>query len=70
MSQTSEIRAHLETGAAITPIEALAQFNCFRLGARIYDLRCAGLPIESETVEHNDKRFARYRLATKSGATA
>lgn len=72
MSQLQEIRAHLESGRPITPIEALEQYGCFRLGARIYDLRREGLAIERETVEATNrkgetKRFARYRLARETG---
>ena len=70
MSQIKEIRALLESGEAITPIGALSAYGCFRLGARIYDLRRAGLAIETELVQRKEKRFARYRLATPSGGEA
>ena len=70
MSQIKEIRAHLESGEAITPIGALSEYGCFRLGARIYDLRRAGLAIETELVQRKERRFARYRLAMPSGGEA
>lgn len=60
--QTDLIRAHLEAGGEITPLEALDRFGCLRLAARIRDLRRDGLEIESMTGEANGKRFARYRL--------
>ena len=70
MTQTDLIRQHLESGAEITPLEALDRFGCLRLAARISDLRRDGLEIESTTGEANGKRFARYRLAGSAGARA
>ena len=70
MSQIKEIRAHLESGQTITLIGALSAYGCFRLGARIYDLRREGLAIETELVQREEKRFARYRLAIPSGGAA
>ena len=69
MTQTDLIRQHLESGAEITPLEALDRFGCLRLAARISDLRRDGLDIESNG-EANGKRFARYRLAGSAGAGA
>lgn len=69
MTQTEEIRRHLEAGHAITPILALDLFGCFRLGARIWDLKKAGLRI-SKTMVQNEFRgsmYASYRLATEQG---
>ncbi len=62
MSQTKQIREHLESGRSITPLEALKLYGCFRLGARIWDLRDAGLDIETTIVEVGGKHFASYRL--------
>lgn len=61
-SQTIRIKEHLLSGKSITPIEALNQYGCFRLGARIFDLKEQGLNIKTEMVERNGKRFAEYRL--------
>lgn len=61
-SQADQIREALLRGEELTPIEALRRFGCLRLAARVSDLRRDGLQIESETVEANGKRFARYRL--------
>ena len=63
MSQTQQILNYLNQGNTITPIEALSLFGCFRLGARVNDLRNQGIKIETETVHENGKHFARYRLA-------
>lgn len=65
-SQNKKIKAWLESGRSITPLEALALFGCFRLGARIFDLREEyGMEINREMVEANGKRFARYYLEKK-----
>jgi hypothetical protein len=62
-SQNKEIKNWLETGNSITPIEALNLFGCFRLGARIHDLKNKfGLNIKTEIVEQDKKRFAKYSL--------
>lgn len=62
MSQNETIRAALLAGRAITPLEALQEFGCLRLAARIRDLRQTGMDIECGHVTRNGKRFARYRL--------
>ena len=62
MSQEEAIRAHLESGRDITPVEALDRFGCFRLAARIDELRQAGLDIETIIERRGRKRYARYKL--------
>lgn len=62
-SQLSEILQHLQNGGSLTPIDALERFGCFRLGARIWDLRQLGYEIQADTVElPGGKRVARYSL--------
>lgn len=62
-SQTMQIKKHLEKGLPITPIQALNKFNCFRLGARIWDLRTKlNMNISTTMVERNGKHFAEYKL--------
>jgi hypothetical protein len=39
LSQNEMILKYLETGKSITPLEALQRFRCFRLGARIYEIK-------------------------------
>ena len=65
MSQTTKILAHLKKGHSITPLECLKLFGSLRLGARIYDLKRAGVPIGKEMVNDrfNGRRYARYWLA-------
>ena len=65
-SQNEQIIEYLLEGNEITPIDALNLFGCFRLGARIYDLREMGYPIEmkARTTCTNGvhKRFAVYYI--------
>lgn len=69
MTQNEAIRAHLESGKPLMGMEALRRFGCFRLGARIHDLKAQGLDIESRMVRlPNGKHVAEYAL--KTGVTA
>lgn len=65
MSQLNQIRARLDKGHAITPIDALAMFGTFRLAARIKDLRDQGYPVNTQIIEFNGKKFAQYTKGTK-----
>jgi len=58
-TQTAAIKAALLNGEVITPIDALNRFGCMRLGARIWDLRNEGLPIEM-ILSEGKKKFAKY----------
>lgn len=62
-SHNKQILAHLKKGNSITAWEALNLFQCFRLSARIYDLRDAGHKIDKITVRMGKKMFARYKLS-------
>ena len=61
-TQCDQIRRHLESGMSITPLDAIHAYGSFRLGARIYDLKREGMPIKTQIVENNGKRFAKYFL--------
>ena len=61
-SQNERILAWLQRGKSITAIEALNKFDCFRLSARIKDLRDCGIKISKEMVQKGYKRFACYKL--------
>jgi len=60
ISQTEQIRKHLESGRTITPLEALNDYGCMRLGARVLDLKREGMAIHSRLISRNGKRFAEY----------
>ena len=63
-SQNKQIKAWLESGKSLTPLEAINLFNSLRLGARVFDLKNDyGMNIKTEMGEENGKRFARYSLA-------
>jgi hypothetical protein len=62
MSQTQKILDRLKEGKSITPLEALQDYGCFRLGARIWELKKMGYNVRSEIVTENDKSFAKYSL--------
>ena len=61
-SQKKKILKHLQEGLSITPMEALREFGCFRLGARISELR-EDYPILTKMIKvPSGKWVARYRL--------
>ena len=62
-SQNALIKGWLLNGYSITPMEALNMFGCFRLSARIANLREEGLAVVTDMVTINDKRVARYYLS-------
>jgi hypothetical protein len=61
-SQNALIKGWLMNGRSLTTLEALNMFGCFRLAARIENLRTQGMDIHTEIVEINDKWVARYSL--------
>lgn len=73
MSQADDILAHLRTGKPLDPLTALEEFGCFRLGARVHDLKQLGYDIQATLRQHprTGKRYAEYRLnASGAGAGA
>jgi uncharacterized protein (UPF0303 family) len=62
-TQTRAILAHLRQHRTITALEALDQHQCFRLAARIKELRHEGHHISTDMVEvGSGKRIAEYTL--------
>lgn len=41
-TQKEEILEYFESGGALTPIDALRRFGCFRLAAIVFDLKKEG----------------------------
>ena len=68
-SQKEGIRKLLERGETITNRRAIELFNCYRLSARIKDLRDEGKNLVTDMVYGRDEetgkltKYARYRLA-------
>ena len=59
-TQKQNIMAHLRVVGSITPREALYSYGCFRLGARIHELRVAGYRIDTEREQDGRSCYARY----------
>ena len=63
-TQKQLIKRRLETCLdGITPMDALKDFGCFRLSARIKDLRNEGMNIITE----HKNGYARYKLDRSNG---
>jgi hypothetical protein len=61
-TQIEAIKDHLVGGQTITSLQALRLYGCFRLAARIYDLRQKGYNIEVKMITtKKGKRIARYK---------
>jgi len=62
-SQEDQIYLHLKKYGKIDAMEALKKYNCFRLSARIFDLKQQNINIETNNVTlKNGKRVAQYKL--------
>ena len=64
VSQVDAILKHLRSGP-ITPLDALRDHGCFRLAARINDLRRDGHAIRTALVVRGGKKVAEYRLVDR-----
>lgn len=67
MTQCERILRHLQDYGSITQAEAVAEYGCYRLGARIWDLKAQGIPIRSERVTGKNRydepvSFSRYSI--------
>lgn len=70
MKQADRILRHLVDYGTITPVEALAEYGCMRLGARIWDLKQRGIDIRTEREAGLNRygertAYARYRLVRR-----
>lgn len=62
MTQEKAILTHLKKVGAITPLQALQSYGCFRLGARIYDLKQKGHKIKKRMIRSGKSNYAEYSL--------
>ena len=68
LTQKKQILEHLKKHGSITPLEALDNYGCMRLGARIWDLRHDGHQIRMELTRAfnidtlKTSHYARYIL--------
>lgn len=64
LSQEKQILAWLQSGKSITPLEALNEFNCMRLQARIHEIEQKGFRIISDWfTTPSGKKVRQYKLA-------
>ena len=71
MIQADMILTHLREHDSITPQEAMREYGCMRLGARIYDLKRQGHAIRTERETRKNRygesvSYARYSLAKEA----
>lgn len=71
MSQCDRILRHLKDYGTITQAEAIAEYGCYRLGARVYDLKKRGVSIGTRTRNGKNRygervSFAEYFLEERS----
>ena len=64
MTQCEQILDHLKRGKTITQVDAFNEYGCWRLAARIADLRQAGHDVLTVMESQGEKVFARYQLRT------
>ena len=64
MNQKAQLMAllRLRGEEGVTPLDALNMIGCFRLGARVFELRMEGHLIINEWMGAGGKRYARYVL--------
>lgn len=66
MSQRTRILDYMKSTGSITPVEAFSNIGCFRLAARIAELRKEGHSIETLRETNNmGKTYARYVFKPK-----
>lgn len=73
INQKELILQYMREKGGITQAEAVKELGCYRLGARIWDLKHDGHLIlkvdrEAETRYGKTARFAEYRLVKEAGA--
>lgn len=69
MTQNEQILKHLQDGHKITPMEALRLYGCFRLSARILELRKSGWQIDTANITEGKKTFAEYSMSNDRKAS-
>ena len=55
MTQSDMILRYMHENGSITPWEAMREFGCMRLGARIWDLKKAGTTIITESLTERNR---------------
>ncbi len=68
MTQKDKVLAYMQQYGSITPLDAMREFSCMRLGARIADLKADGYDIRTELRAGKNKfgeatHWASYSIA-------
>lgn len=66
VTQASLIIEYLEEFGSITPLEAIRDIGCYRLSARISDIKDMGIPIKTDMVNVKNRRGKYNRIARYS----
>ena len=66
-TQFKNIFEALKKGEKITALDALKRWGCFKLAARIFEMKRAGYDIKTKIVTDGKKHFAQYYINTKGG---
>jgi hypothetical protein len=72
ITQQDRIINYLNDYCTITPLQAMRDLGCYRLSARIFDLKENGYNIDTKMVEVKNRyggttKVAEYSLAIKQG---
>jgi len=67
VTQSQRVLEYIRAYGSITPLEAMRDLGCYRLAARIHDLKAEGHDIESDSVSVRTRTgsttmVARYRI--------
>lgn len=70
MTQKDRVLKYMQDFGKITPLDAIREFGCLRLSARVFDLKRDGYNIVSETETSKNRygesvSYASYRLEGK-----
>ena len=58
----ARLKIALLDGQKVTPLQALARWNTFRLAVYVDRLRKKGLNVQTTMISKNGKQFAQYSL--------
>jgi len=61
-TQAERILRDLERGRKLTQVSAFRKFQCWRLAARVSELRSEGWCIKTKLIKRNGKQYAQYSL--------
>lgn len=73
-TQKEMILRFMQENGSITQMQAAEEFGCWRLGARIWDLKADGYQIQKDTVSKKNRygkavNFAKYSIVNGEATT-